>query len=146
MEEAGLKGFEVVGFYGVLAPAGTKDIVDKLSAALRTVLADPDTKAKLEFRGRTSVAVAGRLCGDDRQRAEAVGTGRQGIGRANRLIWQVVKRWSRACPTTALPQSCEGRAFSALPSLVESARKASQRSICTRIDRASGKPKASAAA
>jgi hypothetical protein len=47
----------------------------------------------------------------------------------------------RACPTTALPQSCEGRAFGALRSLVESARKASQRSICTRIDRASGKPK-----
>jgi tripartite-type tricarboxylate transporter receptor subunit TctC len=52
MEESGLKGFEVVGFYGVLAPAGTpKDIVEKLSAALRTVLADPDTKAKLEAQG-----------------------------------------------------------------------------------------------
>lgn len=52
MEEAGLKGFEVVGFYGVLAPAGTpKDIVDKLSGALRTVLADPDTKAKFEQQG-----------------------------------------------------------------------------------------------
>jgi hypothetical protein len=40
---------------GLLRGAGTgrhpKDIVDKLSAALRTVLADPDTKAKLEFRG-----------------------------------------------------------------------------------------------
>ncbi len=52
MEESGLKGFEVVGFYGVLAPAGTpKDVVEKLSAALRTVLADPDTKAKLEAQG-----------------------------------------------------------------------------------------------
>jgi tripartite-type tricarboxylate transporter receptor subunit TctC len=52
MEESGLKGFEVVGFYGVLAPAGTpKEIVDKLSGALRTVLADPDTKAKLEAQG-----------------------------------------------------------------------------------------------
>lgn len=41
-----------MGFYGVLAPAGTpKDIVEKLSAALRTVLADPDTKAKLEAQG-----------------------------------------------------------------------------------------------
>ena len=52
MEESGLKGFEVVGFYGVLAPAGTpKEIVDKLSGALRTVLADPDTRAKLEVQG-----------------------------------------------------------------------------------------------
>ncbi|NSX17724.1 tripartite tricarboxylate transporter substrate binding protein [Cupriavidus taiwanensis] len=52
MQEAGLKGFEVVGFYGMLAPAGTpRDVVSRLSGALRTVLADPDTKAKLEQQG-----------------------------------------------------------------------------------------------
>ncbi|RDK09183.1 Bug family tripartite tricarboxylate transporter substrate binding protein [Cupriavidus lacunae] len=52
MQEAGLKGFEVVGFYGMLAPAGTpKEVVARLSGALRTVLADPDTKARLEQQG-----------------------------------------------------------------------------------------------
>jgi len=52
MEEAGMKGFDVVGFYGMLAPAGTpKDVVAKLSGALRTVLADPDTRARLEQQG-----------------------------------------------------------------------------------------------
>jgi len=52
LEEGGLKGFEVVGFYGMLAPAGTpKDIVARLSNALHTVLTDPDTKSKLEQQG-----------------------------------------------------------------------------------------------
>lgn len=52
MEEAGLKNFEVVGFYGMLAPAGTpKDVVARLAGALETVLKDPDTRAKLEVQG-----------------------------------------------------------------------------------------------
>ncbi|MDF3833572.1 tripartite tricarboxylate transporter substrate binding protein [Cupriavidus basilensis] len=52
MEEAGLKNFEVVGFYGMLAPAGTpKDVVARLSGALQTVLADADTRAKLAQQG-----------------------------------------------------------------------------------------------
>jgi len=52
MEEAGLKNFEVVGFYGMLAPAGTpKEVVAKLSGALQTVLGEADTRAKLEQQG-----------------------------------------------------------------------------------------------
>ncbi|MDW3686689.1 tripartite tricarboxylate transporter substrate binding protein [Cupriavidus sp. CV2] len=52
MEEAGLKNFEVVGFYGMLAPAGTpKELVAKLSGALQTVLGEADTRAKLEQQG-----------------------------------------------------------------------------------------------
>ncbi|MGO4332829.1 Bug family tripartite tricarboxylate transporter substrate binding protein [Cupriavidus sp. 2TAF22] len=52
MEEAGLKNFEVVGFYGMLAPAGTpSDVVARLSGALQSVLADADTRAKLEQQG-----------------------------------------------------------------------------------------------
>ncbi|MHA7684646.1 Bug family tripartite tricarboxylate transporter substrate binding protein [Cupriavidus sp. PET2-C1] len=52
MEEAGLKNFEVVGFYGMLAPAGTpKEVVAKLSGALQAVLGEADTRAKLEQQG-----------------------------------------------------------------------------------------------
>lgn len=52
MEEAGLKNFEVVGFYGMLAPAGTpKDVVARLSGALQTVLGEADTRARLEQQG-----------------------------------------------------------------------------------------------
>ncbi|EHP43012.1 ABC transporter substrate-binding protein [Cupriavidus basilensis OR16] len=55
MEEAGLKNFEVVGFYGMLAPAGTpKEVVAKLSGALQTVLGEADTRAKLEQQGAES--------------------------------------------------------------------------------------------
>ncbi|WP_454727332.1 MULTISPECIES: Bug family tripartite tricarboxylate transporter substrate binding protein [Cupriavidus] len=52
MDEAGLKHFEVVGFYGMLAPAGTpREVVAKIAGALQTVLADADTRAKLEQQG-----------------------------------------------------------------------------------------------
>ena len=50
--EAGLKNFEVVGFYGFLAPAGTpKEVVNKLSDAFRAVLAQPDIKARMVAQG-----------------------------------------------------------------------------------------------
>jgi len=46
--EAGLPGFNVRVWYGVLAPAGTpKDIIDKLSAEIGKILAMPDVKEKL---------------------------------------------------------------------------------------------------
>ncbi len=52
MAEAGLKNFEVVGFYGMLAPAGTpKEVVAKLSGALQAVLGEADTRVKLEQQG-----------------------------------------------------------------------------------------------
>mgnify|MGYP002135033096 CR=1 FL=1 len=50
--EAGLKNFEVVGFYGFLAPAGTpKEAVNKLSDAFKAVLAQPDIKARMVAQG-----------------------------------------------------------------------------------------------
>jgi tripartite-type tricarboxylate transporter receptor subunit TctC len=50
--ESGLKNFEVVGFYGFLAPAGTpKDVVNKLSDAFKAVLAQPDIKARMVSQG-----------------------------------------------------------------------------------------------
>ena len=50
--EAGIKGFEVVGFYGFLAPAGTpKEVVARLSDAFRQVLASPEVRERMVSQG-----------------------------------------------------------------------------------------------
>lgn len=50
--EAGLKDFEVVGFYGFLAPASLpKDITAKLSDAFRQVLSAPDIRKRMIDQG-----------------------------------------------------------------------------------------------
>jgi len=50
--EAGIKGLEVVGFYGVLAPAGTpKDVVARLSDAFRHTLETPDIRTRMVQQG-----------------------------------------------------------------------------------------------
>ena len=50
--ESGIKGFEVVGFYGFLAPAGTpKEAVAKLSDAFRQVLNQPDLRERMITQG-----------------------------------------------------------------------------------------------
>ena len=50
--ESGIQGFEVVGFYGFLAPAGTpKDVVAKLSDAFRTVLTQPELRQRMITQG-----------------------------------------------------------------------------------------------
>jgi tripartite-type tricarboxylate transporter receptor subunit TctC len=50
--ESGVKGFEVVGFYGFLAPKGTpKEVVDILSKAFDRVLAQPEIREKMVSQG-----------------------------------------------------------------------------------------------
>ena len=50
--QSGIKSFEVVGFYGFLAPAGTpKDAVQVLSDAFKTVLAQPDVRNRMTEQG-----------------------------------------------------------------------------------------------
>ena len=50
--EAGIKGLEVVGFYGILAPSGTpKDVVARLSDAFRQVLENPEIRSKMTAQG-----------------------------------------------------------------------------------------------
>jgi tripartite-type tricarboxylate transporter receptor subunit TctC len=50
--ESGIKGFEVVGFYGFLAPAGTpKEIVARLSDAFGQVLAQPELRNRMISQG-----------------------------------------------------------------------------------------------
>ena len=51
--ESGIKDFEVVGFYGFLAPAGLpKDVAAKLSDAFRQVLTSPDVRSRMVSAGR----------------------------------------------------------------------------------------------
>ena len=50
--EAGIKGLEVVGFYGMLAPAGTpKDVVARLSDAFKQVLENSDIRSRMAAQG-----------------------------------------------------------------------------------------------
>jgi tripartite-type tricarboxylate transporter receptor subunit TctC len=50
--ESGLKGFEVVGFYGFLAPAGIpKDVLVKLNDAFQKTLETPDIRNKMITQG-----------------------------------------------------------------------------------------------
>jgi tripartite-type tricarboxylate transporter receptor subunit TctC len=50
--ESGLPGFETVLWFGMLAPPGTpRDVVDRLSAAVRQVLDSADMKAQLATQG-----------------------------------------------------------------------------------------------
>lgn len=50
--ESGYPGFELVTWYGIVAPAGTpKPIVDKLNRELNAALRAPDIRAKLEADG-----------------------------------------------------------------------------------------------
>jgi tripartite-type tricarboxylate transporter receptor subunit TctC len=52
MIEAGLKGFEVVGFYGILAPANTpRPVVERLSAAFKATLETPEIRSKMVSQG-----------------------------------------------------------------------------------------------
>ena len=50
--ESGLKDFDVVGFYGVLAPAATpRAVVEKLAAALKATLETPDIRSRMVAQG-----------------------------------------------------------------------------------------------
>lgn len=50
--ESGLKGFEVVGFYGFLAPAGLpKEVTAKLSNAFQQVMNLPEVKSRMVEQG-----------------------------------------------------------------------------------------------
>ena len=50
--ESGVRNFEVVGFYGFLAPAGTpREAVQRLSEAFRQVLAQPDVRSRMVTQG-----------------------------------------------------------------------------------------------
>jgi tripartite-type tricarboxylate transporter receptor subunit TctC len=50
--EAGLPGYEIAGFYGIVAPAGTpKPIVAKLNKELTRIISNPDLRERLLIQG-----------------------------------------------------------------------------------------------
>jgi tripartite-type tricarboxylate transporter receptor subunit TctC len=52
MIEAGVKDFDVVGFYGVLAPAATpKPVLDRLAAAFKAALETPEIRTRMVAQG-----------------------------------------------------------------------------------------------
>ena len=52
MDEAGVKGFNLDAWAGLVAPAGTPpDVIAKLNAALRKIIDSPDTQAKFKNVG-----------------------------------------------------------------------------------------------
>jgi tripartite-type tricarboxylate transporter receptor subunit TctC len=56
-----LPGFEAIGWYGVLAPAGTPQaIVDKLAAAIAQGMQAPEVKARVAADGSETVGSAPR--------------------------------------------------------------------------------------
>ena len=55
--EAGVPGYELVSWNGILAPAGTPgEIVNRLNAEISKALADPAVKARLTAQGAEAVA------------------------------------------------------------------------------------------
>jgi tripartite-type tricarboxylate transporter receptor subunit TctC len=59
ISEAGAPGYETSIWFGLMAPAGTpKDIVEKLNAETRRVLAHPDVKALWTKQGVTPIDVS----------------------------------------------------------------------------------------
>jgi len=60
LAEQGLKDFEVVVWHGIYAPKGTpKPIVDKMNAAVRAALKDPDVIKRMDDLGAEIVPDAG---------------------------------------------------------------------------------------
>jgi tripartite-type tricarboxylate transporter receptor subunit TctC len=63
--EAGLKGFEVVGFYGFLAPAATpKDVVNKLSEAFQKALDSVEIRDRMISQGADPAFLNAEKFGD----------------------------------------------------------------------------------
>jgi tripartite-type tricarboxylate transporter receptor subunit TctC len=57
IDEAGVRGYEVVGFYGVLAPAGVpKEIIARLNSEITRALRAPDIQDRLLRDGAEPVA------------------------------------------------------------------------------------------
>jgi tripartite-type tricarboxylate transporter receptor subunit TctC len=68
LDESGLKGFNVTIWHGMYAPKGTpKAVTDKINAALRVALKDPEFVKREEALGAVIVTDA-RLAGDEHKK------------------------------------------------------------------------------
>ena len=99
LAEAGVPGYEVEVWFGVVAPAGTpKDVVAKLNGEINRILALPDVKSRFAEQG---VRVIGGPAGAPRctpARADAdLGEGGQGRGPAHGLTRDACRHPARRC-------------------------------------------------
>jgi tripartite-type tricarboxylate transporter receptor subunit TctC len=52
MDEAGLKGYEITSWYGILAPAGIpQDVLERMNGALLKIVAMPSVREKFAQNG-----------------------------------------------------------------------------------------------
>jgi tripartite-type tricarboxylate transporter receptor subunit TctC len=59
VSEAGVPGYEHTGWFGIMVPTGTpQPIIDKLNAAIRTVVARPDVKANWEKQDNQTMSMS----------------------------------------------------------------------------------------
>ena len=57
LDEAGVKGFDASGWYGIVAPAGTPGaIVAKLNAEIRRIMQTPELRTRLDNEGAIPAA------------------------------------------------------------------------------------------
>lgn len=64
LAEAGIKGLDVVGFYGVMAPAGTpREVVARLGEAFRQVLESHEVRGRMGTLGADSAYLSGEQFG-----------------------------------------------------------------------------------
>ena len=64
LQEQGVKGFDINGWYAILAPAGTpKAIVDRMSKEIATAVADPKLKEQLAASGYVPVGATPEALG-----------------------------------------------------------------------------------
>jgi tripartite-type tricarboxylate transporter receptor subunit TctC len=57
LDEAGVKGFDASGWYGIVAPAGTPpEIVLRLNAEIRRIMQTPELRARLDTEGAIPAA------------------------------------------------------------------------------------------
>ena len=87
LDEAGVAGFDMAASDGVYAPAGTpKAVVDKLNAAFRQALEDPQVRDNLISRGAFPVpGTPDDLAQHVAPRVSDVDQAREGLGREGRL-------------------------------------------------------------
>jgi tripartite-type tricarboxylate transporter receptor subunit TctC len=108
LDESGVPGFDLAATDGVYAPAGTlQPIVDKLNAAFRQALDDPQVKANLNGARRVRrTRNARRSRRAHRTRISDVGEGDEGFGREARLNRAPIEHGE---PTT-MTDVCKGQA------------------------------------
>ena len=89
-----LNGYEATAWQGLFRPAGTpRPIVDKLAAEVKRIWALPDVVTALKNLGAEPATSTPEEFADlYRGRARAVGQGREGLGRADRLKRQSIAR------------------------------------------------------